>query len=139
MTTTPPPPTSPEKKTPGWVQIVEAATTLMKESVAHVIAMGIVAASLLLLTAELLGSGDRKIETAQGIAAIVGPWVGVIIGFYFGARSGEKQAEAAEAKAATASAGVDVAEEEQEAALAEAQTKVRELQDRLERLLGGAP
>ena len=118
-----------DKRPPSrdWFDVL---TRSAKEWVTHAIALGIVATSLLLIARELWNPVEGKLEVAQGIASIVGPWVGVVIGFYFGTRSGERQAEAASAQAdvkvgRTASAVEDLAE-----------AKTNEITDALERIAG---
>ncbi len=114
---------------------IEWITKAAKEWVTHVIALGIVATSLLLLSRELWSPSEDNLEIAQGIASIVGPWVGVVIGFYFGVRSGDRQAEAASAQATAAEVQRDVAatsveelEDEKDKELAAAQDRIASLQ-----------
>lgn len=77
----------------------ETFTRLAKDWITHVIALAIVGVSLALISRELWNPDQGNLDIAQGIAAIVGPWVGVVIGFYFGERGGARLAEAASEQA----------------------------------------
>jgi hypothetical protein len=79
----------------NFLDLLETLTRLARSWVTHFLAVILVLFAIVLLSKELWNPAEADLETAQGIAAIVGPWVGLVIGFYFGERGGTKQAEAA--------------------------------------------
>jgi hypothetical protein len=78
-----------------WYRVCLEHLPSLRDSIASVLAVAIVAYVGLALWGPLTSNEPDAMQWAQAIAAILGPVLGTVLGYYFGASSGERVARAA--------------------------------------------
>lgn len=78
------------------VDRLEEVLRVFRDIVTHFIGLGILVYTGFVLWGPLTTGGLDGIDRAQRVLALLGGFVGTVLGYYFGVRQGEKAAERAE-------------------------------------------
>ena len=91
----------PKQPPNGQPELADRGIRVLKEYVTHILALSLVAIYLALLMSQLWRPSTDldSVAVAKEIGTILSPLVAVVLGFYFGERSGASRGEAAQAHA----------------------------------------
>ncbi len=123
---------------PGWPRL-----PALRDLVTHVIALGVLGYTGVVLWDSLLSGNDDGLRHAREVYAVLGTAVGAVLGYYFGANAGERVAREAarrtEAAIEAQEATESLSREEIRAVreqLGQAHVQLREVSDTLEERRG---
>ena len=105
---------------PGWPRL-----PALRDVVTHVIALGVLGYTGVVLWASLLSGTDDGLRYAREVYAVLGTAVGAVLGYYFGANAGERVAREAARR-------TEAAIEAQEVTEAVSREELRTAQERLD-------